>query len=107
MTRWKKLLLILVALLVLSQLPFLYRRYKLGRLHATIQELNAQRAVAENNSIYAEFKGVLHVHSSLGGHSNGTFEEIVAAAQSNQLDFVVMTEHPSATFDTAQMTLKG
>jgi hypothetical protein len=47
------------------------------------------------------------VHSFLGGHSTGTFQEIIKAAQSNQLDFVVMTEHPAKDFNTAEMTLKG
>jgi hypothetical protein len=54
-----------------------------------------------------EFKGVIHVHSFLGGHSTGTFADIISAAQANQLDFVVMTEHPSSNFNTAEMTLKG
>lgn len=107
MKRWKKLLLLLLALVLLSQIPFAYRRYRLGRLHAAIQQLNSQRVNAERSDGIAEFKGVIHVHSFLGGHSTGSFEEIIAAAQSNQLDFVVMTEHPSKNFNTAEMTLKG
>ena len=105
--RWKKLLLSLLVLFLLSQIPFAYRRYKLGRLHAAIQQLNSQRVVTQANDGLAEFKGVIHVHSFLGGHSTGNFEEIIAAAKSNQLDFVVMTEHPSKNFNTAEMTLKG
>lgn len=106
MKRWKKLLLILLALVVLSQIPFAYRRYRLGRLHAAIQQLNVQRVETADTSGDIEFKGVIHVHSSLGGHSTGNFADIIAAAQANQLDFVVMTEHPSANFNTAEMTLK-
>jgi hypothetical protein len=90
-----------------SQLPFAWRRYKLGRLHAAIQQLSSRRVETENKEGYVEYKGVMHVHSSLGGHSTGNFEEIIAAAQSNQLDFVVMTEHPSKHFNTAELTLKG
>ena len=107
MKRWKKLLLILLALIVLSQIPFAYRRYRLGRLHSAIQQLNAERVATEDVTGEVEFKGVIHVHSSLGGHSTGNFADIIAAAQSNKLDFVVMTEHPSANFNTAEMTLKG
>jgi hypothetical protein len=107
MKRWKKLLLILFALVLLSQLPFVYRRYKLGRLHAAIQQLNSQRTVANDNANFVEYKGVSHVHSFLGGHSTGDFEEILAAARSNQLDFVLMTEHTSDHFNTASMTLNG
>ena len=106
MKRWKKLFLILLLLLVVSQIPFAYRRYKLGRLHAAIQQLNSQRSPSRQ-SLYQEYSGVMHVHSFLGGHSTGNFADVIAAAQSNGLDFVVMTEHPSANFDTAAMTLKG
>lgn len=107
MTLWKKLLLVLLALLIISQIPFAYRRYRLGRLNAAIQQLNSQRTRNKTNSNFVEFKGVGHVHSFLGGHSNGGFEEIIAAAKSNQLDFVVMTEHMSDNFNTADMTLNG
>ena len=107
MKRWKKLLLFLLTLALLSQVPFAYRRYKLGRLHAAIQQLNSQRTGVAGDTNFLEFKGVTHVHSFLGGHSAGNFTEIIAAAQSNQLNFVVMTEHPARDFNTAAMTLKG
>lgn len=107
MKRWKKLLLLLLILVLLSQIPFAYRRYKLGRLHAAIQQVNSQRVITQANDGLAEFKGVVHVHSFLGGHSTGSFQEIIAAAQTNGLDFVVMTEHPAKDFNTAEMTLKG
>jgi len=107
MKRWKKLLLFLLVLLAISQIPFIYRRYKLGRLNAAVQQLNTQSVKSDKLGGVTEFKGVIHVHSSLGGHSTGTFADIISAAQSNQLDFVVMTEHPSSNFSTAEMTLKG
>jgi hypothetical protein len=49
----------------------------------------------------------MHVHSFLGGHSSGTFSEIISAAKTNQLRFVIMTEHLEQEFDTASMTLRG
>src|SRR5712691_4519042 len=107
MKRWKKILLVLLVVVIISQLPFAYRRYRLGQLHAGIQRLNSQRRVEQDHTGFIEYKGVIHVHSSLGGHSRGTFEEIIAAANANQLNFVVMTEHPSKNFNTAEMTLKG
>src|SRR5262249_56611449 len=58
-------------------------------------------------SDYVDYKGVIHVHSFLGGHSTGNFAELVSAAKANQLDFVIMTEHPQADFDTSAMTLNG
>ncbi len=96
----------LALLLLLTQTPFIYHRYQLGRLAATIQHLNAQRTVAPDDA-YADYKGALHVHSALGGHSTGTLAEIIKAAQTNALAFVVMTEHPAADIDTAAQTLSG
>src|SRR2546425_504680 len=107
MKRWKKLLLGLLLAVLLSQIPFAYRRYELGRLRSAIQLLNSQRVPKNHDATFAEYKGVVHVHSFLGGHSNGNFKDIIAAAKSNQLDFVVMTEHTSEDFNTAAMTLKG
>ena len=107
MTRRRKFLLALLAVLVLSQAPFAYRRYRLKRLQNTIQQLASQRIPNDTATEYVDYKGVIHVHTSLGGHSSGTFTELIAAAKSNDLDFVIMTEHPQAEFDTAAMTLSG
>ncbi len=97
---------LLALLLVLTQTPFIYHRYQLSRLAATIQQLNAQRTLAPDDA-YVDYKGALHVHSALGGHSAGTLAEIIKAAQLNALAFVVMTEHPAADIDTAAQTLNG
>ncbi|MGB8506913.1 MAG: hypothetical protein WCD76_00775 [Pyrinomonadaceae bacterium] len=107
MKRWKKIVLLLVGIVILSQTPFIYRRYRLGRLHANIESLNAQRAAPSPDDPYVDYKGVIHVHSSLGGHSTGRFEDIVHAAHEDGLAFVVMTEHPSPYVNTAEATLKG
>jgi hypothetical protein len=105
--RSKKLFLVIVVLvLLLSQIPFAYRRFKLRRLSATINQLQSQRPQPQTNG-FTEYKGVVHVHSFLGGHSTGTFADIISAAQANQLDFVIMTEHTEKDFDTAAMTLQG
>jgi hypothetical protein len=101
----KRILIGIVVLLLLAQLPFACRRYKLRQLNAAIQGLNSQRNPTPSN--FAEYKGVIHVHSFLGGHSSGTFSEIIDAAKANQLDFVIMTEHTEKDFDTAAMTLQG
>lgn len=105
--RLKRILVVALGLLVLSQLPFAYRRYRLRRLHNTIQQLASQRTQDDTPTDYVDYKGVIHVHTSLGGHSTGTFTELIDAARSNDLDFVVMTEHPQAELDTAAMTLSG
>lgn len=102
---FKRILIAVVVLLLLFQLPFAYRRYKLRKLSAAIQQLNSQRNAAPSG--FGEYKGVVHVHSFLGGHSSGSFQQIIDAAKANQLDFVIMTEHTERDFDTAAMTLKG
>lgn len=106
MRRLLKLLAFVLVFALLSQTPFIYRRYRLGRLNAKIQELNGARSV-QVDPAYADYKGVIHVHSFLGGHSTGTFAEIERAAQANGLAFVVMTEHPSNDYDTRALTLRG
>ena len=99
----KRILLAVLVVVILSQIPFACRRYKLRRLNAAINQLNFQRADPEG---FVDYKGVVHVHSFLGGHSAGTFSEIISAAHANQLQFVIMTEHTEKDFDTAAMTLK-
>ena len=88
-------------------MPFAYRRYRLSKLQAAIQQLATQRTPPAADNQYVDYKGVIHVHSFLGGHSTGTFAELIEAAKANQLDFVIMTEHPQASFDTSAMTLNG
>ena len=107
MTRRRKLLLALLIIILCLQAPFAYRRYRLKRLRTAIQHLDSQRATNYAASDYVDYTGVIHVHSSLGGHSTGTFSELIAAAKANNLDFVIMTEHPQAEFDTSAMTLNG
>ena len=102
----KFILLIILLVLLLSQIPFAYRRFKLRRLNASIQQLNNQRAAAGQTG-FVDYKGVVHVHSSLGGHSAGTFSENISAAQKNGVQFLVKTEHTEKDFDTASLTLKG
>ena len=102
----KRFIAVLLLLLFVSQIPFAYRRYKLRRLNAAIQQLNSERITHERQG-FSEHVGVVHVHSFLGGHSAGTFQEIISAAQANRLQFVIMTEHTEKDFDTAAMTLKG
>src|SRR4030095_6895127 len=96
---------IVVGVIVVSQIPFAYRRYQLRRLSNAIQQLNSQRTPTPSDS-FVDYKGVAHVHSFLGGHSAGTFAEIISAAQANQLQFVIMTENTEKDFDTAALTLQ-
>src|SRR6266403_980114 len=106
MKRWAKIAVGLILLAIISQAPFIYRRHQLSLLRDAIAALNAARSQPQNPG-FIDYKGVMHVHSNLGGHSTGTLPEIVRAAESEGLKFVVMTEHPSAEVDTAAQTLNG
>ncbi|HEY3028058.1 MAG TPA: hypothetical protein VGJ55_18065, partial [Pyrinomonadaceae bacterium] len=72
MKRWKIVGIVLLAALVLSQLPFAWRRHRLARLHTAIQQLATRRVGPPSDSGFRDYKGVIHVHSFLGGHSTGT-----------------------------------
>ncbi len=102
----RNIFLFLFVVILLAQLPFIYRRYQFGSLKQKIASLQNERSVPAESD-YRNYRGVIHTHSSLGGHSTGQFDELVTAAKTNGLDFVVMTEHPSEYFDTAGSTLKG
>jgi len=105
----KRSLLIVLAAILLAQIPFAYRRYKFGQLRNKINEIAvaSQEIPKPTNPNFTEYKGIIHAHTNLGGHSTGRFEELVYASNANDLDFVLMTEHYSQMFDTASLTLNG
>ena len=102
----KKILLVLLIVVVAAQIPFIYRRYQIGKLAEKINQLQ-DGGINLPNSDFKEYKGIIHAHTSLGGHSTGSFEELISAANANGLDFVLMTEHHNAMFDSAALTLNG
>ncbi|MDQ3323658.1 MAG: hypothetical protein M3525_14670, partial [Acidobacteriota bacterium] len=106
MKLWKKTILILFCALLLAQIPFACRRFQKGGLAAKISNLDAQKTSPVNPQ-FNDYKGVIHVHTALGGHSTGSFNELIGAAQKNNLDFVVLTEHTSRLYDTSALTLRG
>ncbi|CAN5624174.1 hypothetical protein BH20ACI4_BH20ACI4_09950 [soil metagenome] len=106
MKRWKKITLVLLAVILAVQIPFIYNRFQTGNLADKILSLQNQRTNPVNQN-YRDLKGVIHVHTSLGGHSTGGFDELIEGATGNNLDFVVMTEHTAANFDTSALTLNG
>lgn len=106
MRLWKKIAIFLLAIILLAQIPFIYNRYEFGRLAEKINALQTQRIEKENPN-FNDFKGIIHAHTNLGGHSTGSFDELIQGANANNLDFVVMTEHTSELYDTSALTLNG
>ncbi|MDP6539636.1 MAG: hypothetical protein QF903_01735 [Planctomycetota bacterium] len=56
--------------------------------------LAAVLAACQSTPELHEYKGAIHVHSLYSHDSEGTYEEILAAAKRVGLDFVIMTDHP-------------
>ncbi len=101
-----KVILVLLVLVVLSQLPFAYNRYSLSRVDSLIASQNRKRSPAKSSG-FREYKGIIHVHTVVGGDGNGTYEGLVAGAKANGDDFVFVTEHTSQNRDTAGKALNG
>ncbi len=106
MKLWKKICLILLTVFLLAQIPFIYNRWKFGQLDDRINQLQTQR-IENPNPNFADYKGIIHVHTAIGGHSTGSFDELIDGAAKNNLNFVVMTEHTTDLYDTSALTLKG
>src|SRR5258708_37079074 len=98
---------VFLVIVIVSQIPFAFRRYRLSRLNKTIQQLASQRITQQTENGYLDYSGVIHVHTALGGHSMGNFAELISAAKADQLDFVFITKHPKSVFLTSAMTLSG
>ncbi len=88
------------------QVPFIYRRYQLGKVAETIAASNASRIVRSDDK-YDEYIAIIHAHTFLGGHSTGTFEELISGANEAGVDVVFMTEHWADEYDTSALTLNG
>ena len=89
----KKLLLLVLVLLLALHVPViygLYRSYQVKRYVASLE-------VEAEASLFQDVRGVFHVHSARGGHSLGTYPEIVEAALSVGCRFVFLTEHPGGS----------
>lgn len=106
MKLFKRILIAVAVLVVLSQVPFAYRRYVIGQVADQIAADNAGRRQVEDAK-FDEYQGVIHAHSAIGGHSKATLDELIAGADAAGLNFVVMTEHWSDAYDTSAMTLSG
>ncbi|HYR92265.1 MAG TPA: hypothetical protein VE422_49935 [Terriglobia bacterium] len=107
MKRRQQFVVFLLVLLVVSQAPFLYRRYRFGLLQKSIDGLLAERVPPAPEDNYLDYRGVIHIHSRLGGHSTGEPSDIVTAARANDLAYVVMTEHSPRDSYAASAALRG
>ncbi|GAB4237026.1 MAG: hypothetical protein Kow00109_10760 [Acidobacteriota bacterium] len=82
----------LLGILLLAQSPFLYRLYRTWELVRFVSSL--EETAAAVNSPFQDLPGVVHVHTAAGGHSLGTYPEVLDAARRLGLRYVFITEHP-------------
>lgn len=81
----------LLLLLLLSQVPFCFQLYQSRNLS---QYLERMEPGTEAETPFDDWTGGFHVHSAAGGHSLGTYPEILEAARQCDYDFVFISEHP-------------
>ena len=86
----KKLLLRVLGVLILLHLPVMYGFFRSFQ----VQQYLAGLDLHPEPSPFQDVRGVFHVHSAQGGHSLGTYPEIVQAALAARCRFVFLTEHP-------------
>ena len=82
-------------LLLLLQLPFVYEVLESVWLSSYLESLPGKD---RPETPFADAKGAIHVHSAAGGHSRGTYPEIIEAAKNTGMKWVFMTEHPREPF---------
>lgn len=72
---------------------------QLKQTRAAVRLLNQDRQPVELKSEYTDYRALLHVHSFLSHDSNGSVEEIVAAARKVGVKVILFTDHPSPEYD--------
>jgi len=78
-------------LLLIIQVPFIYEVLESYWLHSYLESL--PRTEHPGNP-FNDVKGMIHVHSAAGGHSKGTYPEIIEAGKKAGAKWIFMTEHP-------------
>ncbi len=91
----------LLLLLFLLQLPFLYSVCQSRQLKEYLCGL-PRRAV--ETPPFRDLRGTVHVHSAAGGHSLGTYREIIRSAKQAGYDYIFLTEHPKHDLFTTKVS---
>ncbi len=101
---------VILMLLLVASLPFVsdataadaLEKLNADRLEAVRQAVNSlreQRVVIPRNGPFQEHRANLHVHSHWSHDSQGTIDEIVAAARAIGTSVLMFTEHPADHYD--------
>jgi hypothetical protein len=89
----RKIVKLFLLIILLLQIPFAWSLY---RTHALNRYLTSLAQVSLLEVPFQDIRGGIHIHSSAGGHSLGTYEEIMAAARQLDYGYVFITEHRRA-----------
>ncbi len=89
-------LLLLLALLFWFRGALYDRFVRFPREEAAWQALRAQRQPVTDNADWSEYRGILHNHSHLSHDSEVPFEEILRVLKVTNLDFICLSDHPTA-----------
>jgi hypothetical protein len=71
----------------------------LQSLHAAIGALKQDWQPISLPSAYSDYRGAMHVHSSLSWDSRSSLSEIIAAAKTVGVRVIMFSEHPSPKYD--------
>jgi len=80
-----------ILVLLLLQLPFIYQICKTGQVSDYVEDPPRQKFAPVP---FQDLRGTMHVHSAAGGHSLGTYPEIIEAAKQAGYKYLFITEHP-------------
>jgi len=81
---------VLLAVLLL-QIPFVYQVCQTAQVESFTGEVPR---VVTPRIPFLDLKGTVHVHSAAGGHSLGTYPEMITAAKKAGYRYLFITEHP-------------
>jgi hypothetical protein len=82
----------IVLLLLLAQLPFAWTLWHSWQVRRYVSAMAEQRQ--ETPHPFRDLRGGMHIHSAAGGHSLGTYPEIISAARQVGYHYLFITEHP-------------
>ena len=96
--RFVGLVLVLLGLVLLFWLRgALYNHFlRFPREEAAWQTLRAQRQPVADNAGWNEYRGILHSHSRYSHDSDVPFEDILRAVKGAGLDFICLSDYPTA-----------
>jgi len=80
-----------ILIIFLLQIPFFYQMCRTEQVRDFIE---SQSRLETKLVPFHDLRGTMHVHSAAGGHSLGTYPQIIDAAKKAGFQYIFITEHP-------------